>query len=153
MSEEEKMEQTTEEAVETEEEEVDYKALYLKEKEAKEKWQSRFKSAKAQEKEKAQYEIDESYIDKKVEEKLFFQNNPTAREVEKEIKEIQSKYTWMNVQDAFDLYLAKNRPEFLSTKSYNTWVEWITQDVKEEKDPSQMSDEEFNEWWKARKGK
>lgn len=153
MSEEEKMEQTTEEAVETEEEEVDYKALYLKEKEAKEKWQSRFKSAKAQEKEKAQYEIDESYIDKKVEEKLFFQNNPTAREVEKEIKEIQSKYTWMNVQDAFDLYLAKNRPELLSTKSSNTWVEWITQDVKEEKDPIQMSDEEFNEWWKARKGK
>ena len=153
MSEEEKMEQATEETVETEEEEVDYKALYLKEKEAKEKWQSRFKSAKAQEKEKAQYEIDESYIDKKVEEKLFFQNNPTAREVEKEIKEIQSKYTWMNVQDAFDLYLAKNRPELLSTKSSNTWVEWITQDVKEEKDPSQMNDEEFNDWWKARKGR
>ena len=153
MSEEEKMEQTTEETVEQEEEEVDYKALYLKEKEAKEKWQSRFKSAKAQEKEKAQYEIDESYIDKKVEEKLFFQSNPTAREVEKEIKEIQSKYTWMNVQDAFDLYLAKNKPELLSTKSSNTWVEWITQDVKQEKDPSQMSDEEFNEWWKARKGK
>lgn len=153
MSEEKELEQTTDEAVETEEEEVDYKALYLKEKEAKEKWQSRFKSAKAQEKEKAQYEIDESYIDKKVEEKLFFQNNPTAREVEKEIKEIQSKYTWMNVQDAFDLYLAKNKPELLSTRQSNTWVEWITQDVKEDKDPSQMNDEEFNEWWKARKGK
>lgn len=153
MSEEEKMEQTTEEAVEQVEEEVDYKALYEEEKKRADKWQSRFKSAKAQEKEKAQYEIDESYIDKKVEEKLFFQNNPTAREVEKEIKEIQSKYTWMNVQDAFDLYLAKNKPELLSTKSSNTWVEWITQDVKEEKDPSQMNDEEFNEWWKARKGK
>lgn len=153
MSEEKELEQTTDEAVETEEEEVDYKALYLKEKEAKEKWQSRFKSAKAQEKEKAQYEIDESYIDKKVEEKLFFQNNPTAREVEKEIKEIQSKYTWMNVQDAFDLYLAKNKPELLSTKQSNTWVEWITQDVKEDKDPTQMSDEEFDKWWKARKGK
>ena len=147
------LEQTTEETVETSEEAIDYKALYEKEKERAEKWQSRFKSAKAQEKEKAQYEIDESYIDKKVEEKLFFQNNPTAREVEKEIKEIQSKYTWMNVQDAFDLYLAKNKPELLSTKSSNTWVEWITQDVKEEKDPSQMNDEEFNEWWKARKGK
>ena len=92
MSEEEKIEQATEEAVETEEE-VDYKALYEEEKKRADKWQSRFKSAKAQEKEKAQYEIDESYIDKKVEEKLFFQNNPTAREVEKEIKDIQSKYT------------------------------------------------------------
>lgn len=145
--------QTTEEAVETEEEEVDYKALYEEEKKRADKWQSRFKSAKAQEKEKAQFEIDESYIDKKVEEKLFFQNNPTAREVEKEIRDIQSKYTWMNVQDAFDLYLAKNKPELLSTKSSNTWVEWITQDVKEDKDPSQMSDEEFNERWKTRKGK
>ena len=93
MSEEEKIEETTEEAVEQVEEEVDYKALYEEEKKRADKWQSRFKSAKAQEKEKAQYEIDESYIDKKVEEKLFFQNNPTAREVEKEIKDIQSKYT------------------------------------------------------------
>jgi len=148
------MEQTTEETVETSEEEVvDYKALYEEEKKRADKWQSRFKSAKAQEKEKAQFEIDESYIDKKVEEKLFFQNNPTAREVEKEIKEIQTKYTGMNVQDAFNLYLAKNKPELLATTKSNTWVEWITQDVKEEKDPSQMSDEEFTEWWKARKGK
>ena len=151
MSEEEKIEQATEEAVETEEE-VDYKALYEEEKKRADKWQSRFKSAKAQEKEKAQYEIDESYIDKKVEEKLFFQNNPTAREVEKEIKDIQSKYTWMNVSDAFDLYLAKNKPELLTTKQSSTWVEGITAEVKEEKDPMQMSEEEFNNWWKARKG-
>ena len=75
------------------EEEVDYKALYEKSQADVEKWKSRFKSAKAQEKEKAQFEIDDSYIDKKVEEKLFFQNNPTAREVEKEIKDIQSRYT------------------------------------------------------------
>ena len=59
----------------------------------------------------------------------------------------------MNVQDAYDLYLAKNKPELLSTTKSSTWVEWITQDVKEEKDPRQMSDEEFNEWWKSRKGK
>jgi hypothetical protein len=54
-----------------------------------------------------------------VEEKLFFQNNPTAREVEKEIKDIQSKYTGMSVNDAFDLYLAKNKPELLSKKQSN----------------------------------
>ncbi|MBO7443493.1 MAG: hypothetical protein J6T69_01535 [Methanobrevibacter sp.] len=75
------------------EEEVDYKALYEKSQADVEKWKSRFKSAKAQEKEKAQFEIDDSYIDKKVEEKLFFQNNPTAREVEKEIRDIQTRYT------------------------------------------------------------
>lgn len=78
---------------EMEGEEIDYKALYEKSQADVEKWKSRFKSAKAQEKEKAQFEIDDSYIDKKVEEKLFFQNNPTAREVEKEIKDIQSQYT------------------------------------------------------------
>ena len=71
------------------EEEVDYKALYEKSQADVEKWKSRFKSAKAQEKEKPQFEIDDSYIDKKVEEKLFFQNNPTAREVMEEIKDIQ----------------------------------------------------------------
>ena len=82
-----------------------------------EKWKSRFKSAKAQEKERAtQVDIDDSYIDRKVEEKLFFQNNPTAREVMEEIKDIQSMYSGMTVNDAYDLYLAKNKPELLSRK-------------------------------------
>ena len=97
MAEEEMLDTTS---IEESDEEIDYKALYEKsqadvEKSQAdvEKWKSRFKSAKAQEKEKAQFEIDDSYIDKKIEEKLFFQNNPTAREVEEEIKNIQSKYT------------------------------------------------------------
>lgn len=135
--------------------EIDYKALYEKSQADVEKWKSRFKSVKAQEKERAQFEVDDSYIDKKVEEKLFFQNNPTAREVEKEIKEIQSKYTGMNVNDAFDLYLAKNKPELLSQKQSNLWVDWITKDIEPEKSPQEMTDEEFNKRWseRARKGK
>ena len=142
------------EAPEMEEwEEIDYKALYEKSQADVEKWKSRFKSAKAQEKEKAQFEIDDSYIDKKVEEKLFFQNNPTAREVEEEIKNIQSQYTWMNVNDAYDLYLAKNKPELLSQKKSNPWVEGITKEPEPEKSRKDMSDKEFDEWWKARKGK
>ena len=138
---------------EMEGEEIDYKALYEKSQADVEKWKSRFKSAKAQEKEKAQFEIDDSYIDKKVEEKLFFQNNPTAREVEEEIKNIQSQYTWMNVNDAYDLYLAKNKPELLSQKKSNPWVEGITKDPEPEKSRKDMSDKEFDERWKARKGK
>lgn len=141
------------ETPETEEWEIDYKALYEKSQADVEKWKSRFKSAKAQEKEKAQFEIDDSYIDKKVEEKLFFQNNPTAREVEEEIRNIQSKYSWMNVTDAYDLYLAKNKPELLSQKQSNLWVDGITKDPEPEKDWKQMSDKEFDERWKARKGK
>ena len=145
-----------EEMVETPEvewEEIDYKALYEKSQADVEKWKSRFKSAKAQEKEKAQFEIDDSYIDKKVEEKLFFQNNPTAREVEEEIRNIQTKYTGMNVNDAFDLYLAKNKPELLSQKPSNPGVEGITKDPEPEKSWKDMSDKEFDERWKARKGK
>ena len=131
-------------------EEIDYKALYEKSQADVEKWKSRFKSAKAQEKEKAQFEIDDSYIDKKVEEKLFFQNNPTAREVEKEIKEIQSKYTGMSVNDAFELYLAKNKPELLSQKPSNIGVDGITKEPEPEKSWKDMNDQEFNERWKTR---
>lgn len=77
---------------ELEDGEVDYKALYEKEKERADKRQSRFKSAKAQEKERAQYEIDDSYIDKKVKEELFFEKNSTASEFREEVKKIQTQY-------------------------------------------------------------
>lgn len=135
--------------------ELDYKALYEKSQADVEKRKSRFKSVKAQERDRTQYEIDDSYIDKKVEEKLFFQNNPTAREVEEEIKDIQSKYTGMSVNDAYDLYLAKNKPELLSQKPSNLWVDGITKEPEADKSPQEMSDEEFNKWRseRAKKGK
>jgi len=134
-------------------EEVDYKALYEKEKERADKRQSRFKSAKAQEKEKAQYQIDDSYIDKKVKEELFFEKNSTANEFREEVKKIQSAYTWMDAQTAFQLYLANNKPELLSQAKSATGVEGITKDPEPEKDRKDMTDAEFNEWRKARKGK
>ena len=146
-------EETLDTTPEEEWEELDYKALYEKEKERADKWQSRFKSAKAQEKEKAQYQIDDSYIDKKVKEELFFEKNSTASEFREEVKKIQSQYTWMDAKTAFELYLAKNKPELLSNQTSNTWVEWITKDPEPEKSWKEMSDKEFDEWWKARKGK
>ena len=134
-------------------EEIDYKALYEKEKERADKRQSRFKSAKAQEKEKAQYQIDDSYIDKKVKEELFFEKNPTASEFREEVRKLQSQYAWMDAQTAFKLYLAKNKPELLSQTPSSTWVEGITKDPEPEKDWRQMTDAEFDAFWKARKGK
>jgi hypothetical protein len=134
-------------------EEVDYKALYEKEKERADKRQSRFKSAKAQEKEKAQYQIDDSYIDKKVKEELFFEKNSTASEFREEVKKIQSQYTWMDAKTAFELYLAKNKPELLPHQQSSTWVEGITKEPEPEKNWKEMSDAEFNDWWKARKGR
>lgn len=136
-----------------EEWEVDYKALYEKEKERADKRQSRFKSAKAQEKEKAQYQIDDSYIDKKVKEELFFEKNPTASEFREEVKKLQAQYQWMDAQTAFDLYLARNKPDLLSKSPSSTWVEGITKDPEPEKDWRQMTDAEFDAFWKARKGK
>lgn len=138
---------------EWEEEDVDYKALYEKEKERADKRQSRFKSAKAQEKEKAQYQIDDSYIDKKVKEELFFEKNSTANEFREEVKKLQSQFPWMDAQTAYQLYLANNKPELLSQQQSNTWVDGITKEPEPEKDWRQMSDKEFDEWWKARKGK
>ena len=134
-------------------EELDYKALYEKEKERADKRQSRFKSAKAQEKEKAQYQIDDSYIDKKVKEELFFEKNPTASEFREEVKKLQAQYQWMDAQTAFDLYLARNKPDLLSKSPSSTWVEGITKDPEPEKDWRQMTDAEFDAFWKARKGK
>lgn len=144
---------TVVEPTEDDEEEIDYKALYEKSQADVEKWKSRFKSVKAQEKEKAQYTIDDSYIDKKVKEELFFEKNPTASEFREEVKKIQAQYTWMDANTAFQLYLAKNKPELLPQQQSSTWVEWVTKDPEPEKSWKDMSDKEFDEWWRARKGK
>ena len=133
--------------------ELDYKALYEKEKERADKRQSRFKSAKAQEKERAQYQIDDSYIDKKVKEELFFEKNPTASEFREEVKKLQTQYPWMDANTAYSLYLANNKPELLSKPQSALGVEGITKDPEPEKDWRTMSDKEFDEWWKSRKGK
>lgn len=144
---------TVVEPTEDDEEEIDYKALYEKSQADVEKWKSRFKSVKAQEKEKAQYTIDDSYIDKKVKEELFFEKNATASEFREEVKKIQAQYTWMDANTAFQLYLAKNKPELLPQQQSSTWVEWVTKDPEPEKSWKDMSDKEFDEWWRARKGK
>ena len=144
---------TVVEPTEDDEEEIDYKALYEKSQADVEKWKSRFKSVKAQEKEKAQYTIDDSYIDKKVKEELFFEKNATASEFREEVKKIQAQYTWMDANTAFQLYLAKNKPELLPQQQSSTWVEWVTKDPEPEKSWKDMSDKEFDEWWRTRKGK
>jgi hypothetical protein len=59
----------------------------------------------------------------------------------------------MDAKTAFELYLAKNKPELLSQTPSSTWVEGITKDPEPEKDWRQMSDKEFDERWRARKGK
>ena len=150
MPEEKELEAVVETTDDEEEWEIDYKARCEKLEADVEKWKSRFKSAKAQEKEKAQYQIDDSYIDKKVKEELFFEKNSTASEFRDEVKKIQAQYTWMDAKTAFELYLAKNKPELLPHQTSNLWVDGITKEPEPEKDWRQMTDAEFNEFWKAR---
>lgn len=59
----------------------------------------------------------------------------------------------MDAKTAFQLYLANNKPELLSETKSATGVEGITKDPEPEKDWKQMTDEEFDKRWKARKGK
>lgn len=86
-------------------------------------------------------------------EELFFEKNATASEFREEVKKIQAQYTWMDANTAFQLYLAKNKPELLPQQQSSTWVEWVTKDPEPEKSWKDMSDKEFDEWWRARKGK
>ena len=46
--------------------------------------------------------------------------------------------------------LAKNKPELLKSQTSNLWVDGITKEPEPEKDWRQMTDAEFNEFWKAR---
>jgi hypothetical protein len=59
----------------------------------------------------------------------------------------------MDAKTAFELYLAKNKPELLPQQQSSTGVEGITKDPEPEKNWKEMSDKEFDDWWKARKGK
>jgi hypothetical protein len=55
-------------------------------------------------------------VSKQVAEEMYYANNPTAKEFQKEIKEIQTK-TGMTPEDAMTFYLAKNKPELLGKQS------------------------------------
>lgn len=59
----------------------------------------------------------------------------------------------MDAKTAFELYLAKNKPELLAQQQTATGVEGITKEPEPDKNPLQMTDAEFNERWLARKGK
>lgn len=80
-------------------------------------------------------------VSKQVAEEMYYANNPTAKEFQKEIKEIQGK-TWMNPEDAMTFYLAKNKPELLWKKS-EIGVDWIAKTIGQKKDVKDMTYEEL----------
>lgn len=136
-------------------EELDYKALYETEKQTREKYENRFKrTAKELNEIKKSSNGDwnanvSELVSKQVQEEMFYANNPTAKEFQKEIKEIQSK-TNLSPQDAMDFYLAKNKPELLVKKDVDLWVDGVAKQIEGKKDPKEMTYDELWSWWKKR---
>lgn len=82
-----------------------------------------------------------SMVSKQVAEEMYYANNPTAKEFQKEIKEIQVK-TWMTPDDAMTFYLAKNKPELLSKQS-ETWVDGVSKTIDPVKGIKDMTYEDL----------
>jgi hypothetical protein len=99
--------------IETDEDQTDYEAELQKARDEANKWKSRFKSEKAKEKQVQSQDVNyDEILERKVEERFFFEKNELAKEFKSEIVEIQGKYN-MPVDEAYSFYLAKNKPELL----------------------------------------
>lgn len=89
----------------TNEEDVDeLKAELAKERAEREKFEARFKRTAKQLNEFKSEEL----FEKKFNEKMFFMNNPTAKEFEKEIKDVQDSSN-LGIEDAYTLFLARKQ--------------------------------------------
>lgn len=88
------------------------RAELAKERAEREKFEARFKKTAKQLNEfKSKAKVDhdpEELFEKKFNEKMFFMNNPTAKEFEKEIKEVQGSSN-LGVEDAYTLFLARKQ--------------------------------------------
>ena len=128
------------------EDETDYKSLYEQEKQKAEKYEWRFKKTAKElneiKKSNSSKDMDvASIVSKQVAEEMYYANNPTAKEFQKEIKEIQGK-TWMSPEDAMTFYLAKNKPELLWKQS-EIWVDGVAKTIEPKKDVKDMTYEEL----------
>lgn len=143
-------EQTTETETEKDDD-TDYKTLYEDEKQRADKYEGRFKSTAKQlnetKKQMKSWSSDTGdvaeMVSQKVQEELYYANNPVAKEYKSEIREIQSKH-WLSPEDAMTFYLAKNKPELISKQNSDTWVDWVYKSIdKEEKSYAKQAEEEL----------
>lgn len=129
----------------TNEQDVDsLKAELAKERAEREKFEARFKRTAKQLNEfksKAKVDLDpEELFEKKFNEKMFFMNNPTAKEFEKEIKDVQDSSN-LGIEDAYTLFLA--RKQSLEANKTSPWVDWVDQEIKPKKSFDEMTEEEL----------
>lgn len=129
----------------TNEEDVDeLKAELAKERAEREKFEARFKKTAKQLNEfKSKTKVDqdpEELFEKKFNEKMFFMNNPTAKEFEKEIKEVQGSSN-LGVEDAYTLFLARKKS--LEENKGSTGVDWVDKEITSTKSFDEMTEEEL----------
>jgi len=136
------------EEVTTQQDETDYKALYEDAKTKAEKYETRFKkTAKDLNELKSKQSITDNdvdvskIVDQRINEELFFLNNPVAKEFKSEIQKVQKEKN-LSTDEAFTLYLAQNKPELLARKS-DTGVDGVAKTVEVQKDYKDMTLEEI----------
>ncbi len=135
------------------EETTDYKQLYeeqqaetMTEREKREKAEARFKkTAKELNEIKGRTSTGDidigQVVEKRISEELYYLNNPVAKEFKQDIEALK-KTNNLSTEDAFTLYLAKNKPDLLG-KQQSTGVEWVANTVEPAKAYSDMSYEEL----------
>lgn len=146
---------TTEETPETDAETLLNQALEEKRlaEEKAQKFEERFKKTAKQLNEykaKASEEpVDvNAIVSKRLDEEMYYFNNPVAKEFKNDIEALK-KANNLSTEDAYTLFLAKNKPELLN-KSSDTSIDWVTQPITKTKDINEMSLEELDAVIKTR---
>lgn len=112
-----------EEVVETNDDRVqELEAELQSERDKREKYENRFKKTAKELNELKSKPSNESGVDvnatieKRISEEIYYLNNPVAKEYKNEIETIRKDKN-LSIEDAYELYLAKNKPELLIKQS------------------------------------
>ncbi len=142
-------------------EEVDYKSLYeeqqnetAQEREKREKAEGRFKKTAKELNEYKSKPKDDNGVDvnatieKRISEEMYYIQNPVAKEYKSEIETLRKDKN-LSIEDTYELYLAKNKPELLIKQS-SPWVDGVATTVEPQKSINEMSLSDIDEALKNR---
>lgn len=87
-------------------------------------------------------------VSKRLDEEMYYFNNPVAKEFKNDIEALK-KANNLSTEDAYTLFLAKNKPELLN-KATDTSIDWVSQPITKSKDINEMSLEELDAVIKTR---
>ena len=91
----------------------------------------------------------EERADRKIEEKLFFRDNPNAKELADEIRSVASEHN-MDIETAYKFYTSVIDPQTVAkSEAKKLWVSWVWRRVVQSKD--EFSSDKMSEMDKAYK--